>query len=140
MSYTATIGKYYATSLQYINDAGKSEYYVAAPNEQMDCATLQAGYSTLETQIAMWNDRLMSSTKAKEQGNIQAIIDIQSAKQAAYQELIDQKCGIGQQHETTPTETGNGPAPKPTPTEPAGNSTLLMVGIAALAIILLMRK
>lgn len=139
---TATIGKYYATALQYLNDSAKSEYYVADASAQMSLSMLQANAKRLSDQLAMWNDRLINSSNAKEITNIGKIVETQSAKLDVYNRLISEKDG-----DNIPDEinygggnegNNNNPSPLPPVSNNKNNTALLMGG--ALLLILLLKK
>lgn len=128
------IGKYYETSLREL-DNPISEYYIPAASSAMDCKTLSKNFDTLETQLSLWMDRLNAASHAREIAAVSQIIEKQTAKQAAYYNLMQTQCVvITTGGDDTQTTGGDNPAlviPKPTTETKSSNTMLyLLVGLA----------
>lgn len=131
MNYEATIGKNFDTTLKYINDASKSEWFVPEANDTMDCGALQRYADQLTQQVAMWNDKIINSGNRKEIENLGKIMENQEGKLSRYEAKINTKCII----QDTPTTTET-----PTTTTTTGKNTWIWIAGAALIAYLLFKK
>lgn len=139
-----TIGKYYNTTLQYINDGTKSEFFVTPVSNTMDCTALEANRTTLEKQLIMWNDKVLASGNRTEIANLSRIIEIQTAKLEAYEAAINSKCGInntGGGGNGLPIENDqDGIHQNPLPAEGDNKPNVLLYAGLALLVIFLLKK
>lgn len=138
-----TIGKNYETTLQYINDPNKSEYFVADANSSMSCEQLQANADKLTQQMEFWTNAInelkfgLFSGDQKAAANISKIMDNQGAKLTKYTEYLA-ACATGGEPGTGTTTT-----PLPTnqqPTVSNGNNTWMYLLLAGGGLYLFTRK
>lgn len=144
-----TIGKNYDTTLQYINDPAKSEYFVPDPAPTMSCDVLQANYDKLTQQMEFWADAiselkfgLFSGDKIAA-ANISKIMDNQGAKLGRYTESLA-ACAAGDVPGAEPGTPTPGAPGTPTPSPPAADngsgSGLLLAGLVLGGVYLFTRK
>lgn len=126
MYQAATIGKNFDTTARLIDDP-VSEWYVPPVSPLMDFETLKANYNRLIDQISMWADKLVNANR-KEVANLNKIIEVQQGKADKYDEKISSM--------TPGQNPGNGGGTQ-TPPIMQKNKTLLYVGMAALAFVLI---
>ena len=62
-AYFNIIGKNYDTTLKYINDSGKSEYYIPAASDQMPYSEVKKNYNALLEQINFFLDKMNGANK-----------------------------------------------------------------------------
>lgn len=144
------IGKNYDTTLKYINDASKSEWYVPPADRSMTYQTLKQYYQKLLDQVTYWLDKMNGANK-KEIQNLSKILDNQNAKLAEYEKLIlaiEKNNTGGTGGGSGETESGGGgditPPIKLPPEElpPAlkSNKNLLMYAALAAVALLIIKK
>lgn len=86
-TYFNIIGKNYDTTLKYINDSGKSEYYIPAASDQMPYSELKKNYDALLSQINFFLDKMNGANK-KSIENLSKILDIKNSLVADYEKKI----------------------------------------------------
>lgn len=84
------IGKYFETTLRYINDSAKSEWFVPDASNSMSLDDLKRYSAKLLEQNQYWLKQ-MDGAHLKSIKNIGKIIDNQMNKLAAYEKLIFEK-------------------------------------------------
>ena len=86
-AYFNIIGKNYDTTLKYINDSGKSEYYIPAASDQMPYSEVKKNYNALLEQINFFLDKMNGANK-KSIENLSKILDIKNSLVADYEKKI----------------------------------------------------
>jgi hypothetical protein len=124
-----TIGKYYSSTLLYIDNASVSEYYFPHPSAAMTCEQLQTNYDGLNEQIQNWQMLLDASGNSTEKSNLQQIIDIQTAKMNEYSAAL-QRCST--QPGSNSTTDGGAQPPAPAPPQKKMNGMLVLLAIAGI--------
>lgn len=112
---------YYDAALRDINNPS-SGYYIPYPTADMSCDDLVSWTTSLKSQIALWNSRLVGNTNYTEIGNINSILEIQNDKLSQYNNEY-QRCTL-----TTVSPTTGEPVAEVTTqtTEGTGTSGILI--------------
>lgn len=130
-------GQKYKAEAKYINMV-ISEWYVPPATDQMSLEMLTTNAANLQSQVEMWNSDYEGANK-KERKNLDKIISVQQGKLDQYNAMIQAK-----QTATTggaPMENPGGsptdpPSPKPPQQNSGGISPVLLIGGAALLIMM----
>lgn len=141
-----TIGKNYETTLRYINDASKSEWYVEPATDSMPLSLLKANYQKLLDQVNHWLD-LLNGANRKEIENLSKILDNQNKKIADYEKIILEKektqeyqgggSGGDNPHVKLPPEKL---PPEDLPPALKNSNKILVYGLIAVAALIILKK
>lgn len=139
MYQAATIaGQKYKAEAKYI-DMPISEWYVPPATDQMDFNTLLAYKNKLADQIAMWEGYFDGANK-REAKNLEKILSVQYPRLEGYISRLE-KITPGATDGGNPQDPGGMPATDPPQAmPPTKQPNFLMIGAAAIAAILLLKK